>query len=275
MPVRIKELFNIQRSTTASDERNELSDTISRYPAGRIEPGTTRKAVNRTLQANMTGHVTLSGFFFNINFQNGLMTKLNNEDAAFITKISSRTFIKAGSSRIDYRNQIAFSFDTGDEYGLRSVFVPRNKNLKDRKTIVDYYFNRISDEAFITVNIEYPEFESDERVEEAAAIEMTVSASGDQEIIIGSDMEKDTAVKKEDSICGIISGKTFSINTGEKRISLSLTDAAFEHIEFKSTAAKKRNSVSINVGGSYQAAPASYFSGVTEQFTLKLEVHRS
>ena len=188
IPSKFKQLLDFY-STRAMETRGQGSSAaenavIDRFPAGRAGSHPSPAVTDRPLQANMTGHVTLAGAPFDLGFHNGSIRRITKENETLLDRLSGRTFIRTSESRINYRNQSAFSFDNGDEYGLRSVFVPGNRQYSENKVFTDYFFNRLSDEAYISVNIDYPDLNADTTVYEAAALELKIVDDKNHDIIV-------------------------------------------------------------------------------------------
>lgn len=287
MPLKIRGILNnLSSLVSPSDKSSSVGNSMSEedmkyYPAARLKDKLPAEVLNRSLQANMTGHVVLTGSDFNINFHSGLIKKISTDHETILDHFHSRTYIKTDKETITYRNQSAYSFDNGDEYGLRAVFVPRNRKYGDYKTIMDYYFDRNTEEAFISVFADYPDLDSKVRILEAAPFELKLPFRDNFDFKISSGSETEIFISHEDSFHERIHGNSFSIETGNLKLVITLDyleskdQQAIDFIEIKTKKTGTSKSLLINTGGSYFSTPASAYSGLKDRFRIKLEVHRS
>ena len=277
MPAKIKHILKF--SSNADEPALEIPENINKtdFPAGRQLFEATGAETERTLTANMTGQVTLTGETFDLQFNRGALRRITREGNVLFDKLNSRTRFITGEEKIEYRNESAFAFDSESDYGLRTLQVPKKKNDHSRRVITDFIFNRLSEEAYITCCIDYPEFNDGSTVLEASIFELRFSFKNQGLKIITEDRNDEVEVPVEADL--YIPGRSFTISGDGKKIRLSCMEeynsrkfSQITGLPIRTASSHGKTLLFLNPGGSYVPAPAEYYSGISERLCFKLEL---
>ena len=269
----MKQLFKIPATTPDTVKpREDLSPET--FPIGRKIKDAAEAPAERTLTANMTGQVMLAGII-DLHFNKGSLRRISRDGKTLLDKLNCKTKFSTLENNIEYRNESAFAFDGEPEYGLRTLQVPHRKK-NSRRIVSDYIFNRDSEQCLINISAEYPLFEPDAVVTEAALMEFQLPVTK-RGIIIRSDKKEDTIITSEDELNIIIPGRSFTITLEDHSLGLNFIDkynsrrfVQIRNLTVKTKTVRRKKYLLINPAGSYTAAPAEYYNGVKEQLCIEL-----
>lgn len=268
------------RTLDTVDKQDRVKDiNLKNFPAGRITRNCTPKPADRILTSNMTGQISLTGESFNLHFTKGTLKKLSSNDTVIFDKLNSRTRFKTNYGTVKYRNESAFAFEGNDDYGLRTLQVPKKNSKSSCRVITDYTFSRDADDAVITITADYPEFRKKSKVQESSVFEFRIENKRPEGIRISSDCSDEITVRPETYSKFSIKGNVFRFFTGESALELEISNSAssgnfsrLNSLSLKSSVVKGTSVIFINPGGSYCSAPAEYYSGIHEQLRFKLRL---
>ncbi|MBI9106077.1 MAG: hypothetical protein JEZ04_04980 [Spirochaetales bacterium] len=267
-------------------ELNDNGIASQNLPASRssAEKDDRTEAVLRTLTANMTGHVMLTGNSADLHFYKGSLKKISKEGRAIISGMNSRTRFVTSRGTIAYRNESAFSFDDYPKYGLRTLQIPQNRKQYDFRLITDFILEENQNEAIVSITVNYPIFEQGTIIKEAAVFETPLFSLNEAKVEITADgnREKTIIIHPEDTKNLLIPGKAFEIKSENRTFRLTFLEKIEGHrfslIEGLSVGTGYSNGnkvLYINPGGSYSPAPAWCYSGLREQFGFKIGAEQS
>ncbi len=265
------------KKTDAQQDQIIAAETDpANFPAGRrlsepVSPG------EPVLTSNMNGQVTLAGSPFNLQFSRGHLKKISFENSTDSIKIESRTYLQSSLKKIDYRNESAFALDTDSDYGLRSVQICKKTDCI-RRIITDFFFNRVSDECFIACCVDYPVFEPEDTVTASAPLELSIRI-GETDPEIHTPDSTVTVRQNFRSEAVTIPGSSFEIHAGKHIQTIEFIReygtrrfVSVDRLEARITTKHGARHLQFYPGGSRKAAPAGFYSGLTEQFCFKLGI---
>jgi len=273
--------FFSRRVTKTKPEAADLSGPKQNRPAERANGKYGIKAANRTLTANMTGQVTLTGNYADLHFQKGSLKKISSSASDLITGLNSRTRFVTSKGIISYRNESAFSFEDYPEYGLRTLQIPQQRRKRDFRVITDFIFGGAHEDCMISVTIDYPVFDEKITVYESAVFETPLFSLTEAKIEITADENhKETVViLPGESKKLFIPGRVFKIRSEYKTFRIAFPHqmknsqiSGIDGLSVKTAQLKGENILFINPGGSYSPAPAGKYSGIREQFCFTIGV---
>ncbi|MDC7228104.1 MAG: hypothetical protein PQJ61_15175 [Spirochaetales bacterium] len=271
---KVRQILGVQPADSVSGEHSStIKAEKTSFPAGRVDTGMKIEIPERTLTANMTGQVTLSGYLFDMHFNKGSLKRISSEASIIFDRLNSRTFFTTDEEDIQYRNESAFAFDSENEYGLRTLQIPKNRNY-DCRVFTDFIFSRLTEKADILLTADYPEFDND--VTSAALFEFSLRNSNKSGITISSDSSEPEVIKPDTETSLEIVGKQFEISTNQTTVSLAYAvDTNLNTLAVKTGSRHGRKVLFINPGGSYTRAPADFYSGVTEQINIRINFRKN
>ncbi len=278
-----KQIFKTPSTGSVTEESlKEESPAAKDYPRMRKINEDSNFSADRTLTANMTGQVTLTGSRFDLFFNKGTLKSIIKNGTAIFDKLNSSTFLSTGEDKFYYVNESAFAFESEDEYGLRSLQIPKKKEAPAGKVITDFIFNRKNEDAYLIFTVHYPEMNEELTINESALFEIRISGRVSEQSIISegktskSDKEAVLPAKGESTF---IEGNSFRISNGKRCMRISFIDEYDSQkyskpsgLAVKTVSKYGKRRLMLNPGGSYTPAPASYYSGIIEQFCIKLEI---
>ncbi len=278
-----KQIFKTPSTGSGAEESlQEESPEEKDYPLMRKINEVSNFSADRTLTANMTGQVTLTGSSFDLFFNKGTLKSISKNGTAIFERLNSSTFLSTEEDKFYYINESAFAFESEDEYGLRSLHVPKKKEAPAGKVITDFIFNRKNEDAYLIFTVHYPEMNKELTIKESALFEIRISGRVSEQSIISegktskSDKEAVLPAKGESTF---IEGSSFRISSGKRCMRISFIDEYDSQkyskpsgLAVKTVSKYGKRRLMLNPGGSYTPAPASFYSGIIEQFCIKLEI---
>ena len=247
------------------------------FPAGRKTAASAIEPAERTLTANMTGQVTLTGHDFDLHFISGSLKGISRAGRPVFDKLNSRARFETSEKSIGYTTESAFAFDGDPEYGLRTLQIEQKKN-GDNRIYTDYVFNRETGSCRIICMVEYPGFKADEKIAVSAPFEFRIRL-GNRAVTINSDSGESVLSTKDFSNTTHIKGSSFEIQTGSKLLKLKYIDKYNskklqlpEGLSIGIETIRRRRYLLLNPFGSYTPAPAECYNGIKEQFCIELEI---
>lgn len=248
-------------------------------PSGRKNPENI-PIVPRTLTANMTGIVTLTGTSFNLNFKKGSLTGISRNRTPLIEKMHSCAYFTSSDGIIRYRMESSFSFDGETEYGLRTLQIPKAGNSNHR-IFTDYTFCDEYDDAVITIVTDYPDFLPGTSVLESAVFETPVFRIDESGIEVTADNDSDNKLIITPETGGplCINGSSFCISASGISLDLTLLSDDGKKTEgklpLKTGHYRGERYLFINPGGSYEPVPAECLSGLREKISFRLNIRKT
>ena len=285
MPDKLKQILNFTVPEPLSSIENTVGSSVveeeyhsSDFPAGRSPAGTTAvKPAERTLTANMTGLVTLTGYDFDLHFSSGHLKKISRNSRGIFDKMNCITRFETSERKIGYTTESAFAFDGEKEYGLRTLQIPQ-KIVEVKRVYTDFTFNRESGGCYIICTIEYPEFSAVEKVRVSAPMELRLRLDN-REAAIKTEKSGDTFSPGTDFQFDYLEGKSFEIAIENKVLNLSFQSEYNSRrftvpggLAIGIDSIRRRRFLMLNPFGNYRAAPSEYYNGITEQFCLKIDI---
>lgn len=239
------------------------------------------QALGRSLNANMTGQITLNGTSLDLHFNQGSLKKISRNQQPLFSSLNSRTRFVTSGGTLNYRNESAFSFEDDSEYGLRTLQIPKLRKKRSFRVITDFLFGEKHEEALITVTVDYPIFGEGLIINESAVFETPLLEVPENGLKIESDTRKvqPVHIQSTDEKKMFIPGKTFRIKSGNRILTLSFPEKLKNHqispidgLSAKTVLKNEKAVLFINPGGSYTPAPAEHYNGVKEQFCFTLGI---
>ncbi|MDC7125965.1 MAG: hypothetical protein PQJ46_10390 [Spirochaetales bacterium] len=282
MAIKIQQ--KIKRFFTKSDisenyNDNNSSNFLSASPAKRTVPASDELIPKRILTANMNGQITLSGIDMDLHFTKGYIRGLTQCDTQRVNCFKSESYITTSLRKIKFRNESAFAFDSENEYGLRTLQVPKG-NEKNR-IITDFCFNREKEEFTCSIFIQYPTFKRREKILASAPIELQLDISSYPVEIITNDSDNPVSFHTNNQKYAKLKGSSFDINYKETTVSLSFLQtyngkkvSEIKTLEAKTAIKGKHNILKINPGGTYTSSSAENFNGIKEFFCFNVKLKK-
>ena len=232
---------------------------------------------------SMGGSVSLAGIGVQAKFGQGRLSNLIDHGEEVLPGEAGRSFLSLGGKRELLQTESAFSFNRGEQTGLRSILCTRaDGRARGVQFILDYYFCNERSSLSLDITARYPAL-AHGIVTEAAALELCLcSFTGDDRPNLTVNKPKGdayTEVLAPDTRVLVAWGKRFRLQQGKRSVELQPAPEQATRtgkIEFrieKKRLAPRGSAYLLwaNLGGSYLPQPAAGLSSHSLQLSYRLD----